>query len=458
MKLYLPLLLLALGTSAATVSLQSGRQVSASAQRVPILYTIAAQYQPLAWLQGHERFPLGAQVFLDDGKSAHPIVQGFAATADPSLSPDAEQILFSGRKTENDSWQIWEISTSGDSSPRQLTSGAVDHIRPFYLPDDRIVYARKDRERFVLEVRSLVGEGHSSATALLTFVPGSFLPSAVLQDGRILFSSPYPLGTGTQPEIYAVYPDGSGVEAYRCDHSGIPGRARYGAVQLSTGDIVFTHGQALGRFASAFAHEMALSLPAGDYAGDIAEIPEGWLVSTRTGAQQTFELKLWNSGEAKWIPYSLADPQQKGNVIQPVTIAPREAPRGFPSSLHDWQYANLLSLDASLSREKMPETKIRSVRVYTREADGKQKILGTAPVEEDGSFFISVPGDKPVRFELLDAVQKPIRAQHAWMWSRKGEQRICVGCHAGPEHAPENAVPQILNRSTTPANLTGRNQ
>jgi hypothetical protein len=39
------------------------------------------------------------------------------------------------------------------------------------------------------------------------------------------------------------------------------------------------------------------------------------------------------------------------------------------------------------------------------------------------------------------------------MWARGGEQRICVGCHAGPEHAPENAVPQVLLRSTTPTDL-----
>jgi hypothetical protein len=38
---------------------------------------------------------------------------------------------------------------------------------------------------------------------------------------------------------------------------------------------------------------------------------------------------------------------------------------------------------------------------------------------------------------------------------RRGEQRVCVGCHAGPETAPENAVPVILLKSTTPADMTG---
>jgi len=38
---------------------------------------------------------------------------------------------------------------------------------------------------------------------------------------------------------------------------------------------------------------------------------------------------------------------------------------------------------------------------------------------------------------------------------RRGEQRACVGCHAGPETAPENAVPMTLLKSTTPADMTG---
>ncbi len=81
--------------------------------------------------------------------------------------------------------------------------------------------------------------------------------------------------------------------------------------------------------------------------------------------------------------------------------------------------------------------------------------LGLADVEKDGSFFIQVPGDRPLRFELLDASGKVLRKQQGWMWARGGEQRICVGCHAGPERAPENAVPAVLLRSTEPTNLAG---
>jgi hypothetical protein len=86
---------------------------------------------------------------------------------------------------------------------------------------------------------------------------------------------------------------------------------------------------------------------------------------------------------------------------------------------------------------------------------GKTVELGKAPVESDGSFFVKTPADRPIRFALLDANGKVLRQEHGWFWARKGEQRICVGCHTGPERAPENRVPAVLLRSTTAADVTG---
>ena len=72
---------------------------------------------------------------------------------------------------------------------------------------------------------------------------------------------------------------------------------------------------------------------------------------------------------------------------------------------------------------------------------GKSIELGTAPVEADGSFFVETPADRPIRFALLDAHGAVLRQEQGWFWARRGEQRICVGCHTGPERAAENRVP-----------------
>jgi len=56
---------------------------------------------------------------------------------------------------------------------------------------------------------------------------------------------------------------------------------------------------------------------------------------------------------------------------------------------------------------------------------------------------------------LLDPKGAVVRREQGWFWIRKGEQRYCVGCHTGPERAPENHVPAVLERTTTPVDLTG---
>ena len=96
------------------------------------------------------------------------------------------------------------------------------------------------------------------------------------------------------------------------------------------------------------------------------------------------------------------------------------------------------------------------VRAETMDEDGRPVSLGTAPVEKDGSFFVQAAGDRPLRFILLDAAGHPLREEHGWYWVRRGEQRVCVGCHTGPERAPENRVPLVLLHTTTPVDLTGR--
>jgi hypothetical protein len=143
------------------------------------------------------------------------------------------------------------------------------------------------------------------------------------------------------------------------------------------------------------------------------------------------------------------------NLLQPTVLAERKVPNRHPSGLHDWPNANLLCLNAYTSKSQFTPGSIQSVRVYTREPSGAPRLLGAVPVERDGSFFVHVPNDQPLQIELLDAAGKTLKRESGFFWMRRGEQRGCVGCHAGPETAPENAVPTVLLKSTTPADMAG---
>jgi Hydrazine synthase alpha subunit middle domain len=409
-----------------------------------LLYTVAKRYEPLAWIRGDDRFNSDAIIFLRDSSGRHPLIPHFAASADPAVSFDGKSVLFAGKQTSRDPWQIWEVGMTG-GAPWRITSCAGDCIRPLYLPDNRLVYAKKTHGRFVIEAADL----ERGKAVQLSYGPGSFLPTDVLRDGRILFEAAYPLGPGGTAELYTVYSDGSGVESYRCDH----GKARHSGKQIASGDIVFATASGLGQFTSARPQEVVVAAPPGDYAGEAAETVDGdWLLAWRPDVKSNFQLKRWKPGDGSLGPVVA---EEGANVIQPTLVAGRTVPNRHPSALHDWPNANLLCLNAYTSKYKFAAGSIHSVRLYTRDNAGAAKLLGSAPVERDGSFFVQVPTEQPLQMELLDGSGRTLKRQAGWFWMRRGEQRACVGCHTGPETAPENAVPMILLRSTTPADMTG---
>lgn len=447
-------LLIPTSASAPIAVRNSGAPINAD-----LIVTAAPVFDSLAELRGHERFPQGAQLLLiHAGKPAskpEPLVEGFAATADANVSFDAKTILFAGKQNAGDLWQIWEM-TLADRSVRKVISTDADAERPLYLPGGRMVWAERTPWGFQLKSAE---DGHPpaqpflnpTATGLLplTYTRASAFPADVLADGRILFEAGYPLGSGSTPELFLVYADGSGVESYRCDH----GRARWGGKQLASGDVVFTHGSSLGRFTSPLAHEVPIVAPYAEYAGAIAEIASGaWLMSARTAAGTHFTINAWKPGSPALHTVAAVNGE---NLLDPVLLASRATPKRHPSGLHPWNYANLMALDARQSRLGDLKLTPASVRLEMQDDQGRAVVMGTAPVESDGSFFVKTPADRPIRFALLNEKGSVVRQEHGWFWSRGGEQRICVGCHTGPERASENRLPIVLLHSTTAVDLTG---
>ena len=425
-----------------------------------VIVTAAPVYEALAALHGGERFPKGAHLLLIHEGRAETLVPEFAESADASISFDGGSLLFAGKKSAGDLWQIFEL-TLADRRVRQVTTGTEDAIRPLYLPGWRLVYALRTPQGFQLQSTRLMEsaalteiEGASAKPEFpLTYGRANGVPADVMADGRILFEAGFPLGSGSTPEMFLVYSDGSGVESYRCDHPANAAEARWGGRQLESGDVVFTHGGSLARFTSPLAHEERVTAPRGEFAGAIAETASGaWLLSRRESANANFVLKLWKPGAAA-MQTVLARAGE--DLVEPGVVGARNRSKRHPSALHDWDYANLLALDARVSRDGALKGVPATVQLETQDATGHAVAMGTAPVERDGSFFVKAPADRAIRFVLLDAKGSVLRQEHGWFWIRRGEQRICVGCHAGPEHAAENRVPAVLLRTTTPVDLTG---
>jgi len=80
--------------------------------------------------------------------------------------------------------------------------------------------------------------------------------------------------------------------------------------------------------------------------------------------------------------------------------------------------------------------------------------LGTVPVAKDGSIYVEVPADRPLALQAVDGEGRAVINELSWIYTRPGEQRACVGCHAPPDEAP-GMTPAMALRSK-PLKLTGQ--
>ena len=415
-----------------------GLPVGAAALPGAFLYTEAPRYDVHAMLHGGDRFPAGAAVKVFSNGASRLLAPTLAVSADAALSPDAQSVLIAGKQSAGQPWQVWEVPLAG-GPPRQVTSGSDDCIRPFYAAEGKFIYARKTPQGFQIEIAPLRGGN----PLRLTWLAGDFLPDGIMRDGRVLFEAAFPSAPSAVRDLYTVYTDGSGVETRRCDH----GPDRHSAAELATGDLIFQTGDGLARFSSARAGQLELALPKGQYVGPVAEVEGGdWLAAYRAGAEAAYWICRFPPRQAAQ-PVKVVGP----NAFQPVPVGIRPVPPYHPSGLGNREGANLLCLNSYLSKtQQIPKNSVAEVRVWSQNRQGVAVVLGKAPVESDGSFYVQTPSEAPLRFELLDRGGKTVAAEKGWFWARKGEQRVCVGCHAGPERAPENAVPQVLLRTQKP--------
>ncbi len=58
-----------------------------------------------------------------------------------------------------------------------------------------------------------------------------------------------------------------------------------------------------------------------------------------------------------------------------------------------------------------------------------KRVLGTVPVESDGSAYFRIPANTPISVQPLDGEGKAIQWMRSWLTGMPGETVSCVGCH-----------------------------
>jgi len=164
--------------------------------------------------------------------------------------------------------------------------------------------------------------------------------------------------------------------------------------------------------------------------------------------------------------------EQGISSMYPVPLAPRPRPPVIPSTLDPelGKEGEFMVTDVNRSLLAMPAGRpIRMLRVYqilpkTRthianqprighaNAESARMLLGTVPVEKDGSAYFRAPAGKPLYFQAVDADGRAVQSMRSSVYLQPGERRSCVGCHERPGVAP--ASRQTLAAVRPPSEIT----
>jgi mono/diheme cytochrome c family protein len=79
-------------------------------------------------------------------------------------------------------------------------------------------------------------------------------------------------------------------------------------------------------------------------------------------------------------------------------------------------------------------------------------VLGTVPVEKDGSAYFRVPSGVPVFFQALDEQGRAIQTMRSLTYVQPGQTQSCIGCHEGRSRTPPVSGP-ALAASRDPSKL-----
>ncbi len=81
-------------------------------------------------------------------------------------------------------------------------------------------------------------------------------------------------------------------------------------------------------------------------------------------------------------------------------------------------------------------------------------VLGTVPIEADGSAYFVIPAYREVFFQAVDEKGMAVQSMRSATYARKGERLVCQGCHEPKNRTPEQNKPTPLALKRAPSTPT----
>jgi len=356
------------------------------------------------------------------------------------------------------------------------------------------------------------GDG-SSIRRLSVTKDGDWYPR-VLHDGRIVYShwEYHERDWSLMHPLWAINPDGTGADAWFKQHLNLPATLTVpravpdsdkvmaigtGHHTLAAGPIVLVDPRAGMNAPAALERltgpdrwpEYNKGPAAGPSSPDWRLAPgNGWYMDPCPLSEHVYLAGYCDGGMTDETGYGLylldvyggkdliyRDPAISS--VMPLPLAPRPEPPVLADARDDKQTdATLLVADIEQGLDGVPAGTVKYLRVsepvpwtYSNDRGGLRfepdakatgtswtaiRVLGTAPVEADGSVQIKVPADTALYFQALDADYREVRRMRSYVSFQRGETRGCVGCHESRAAAPARTNGPSLAFAKAPSPLT----
>ena len=410
---------------------------------------------------------------------------------DPQVHYDAEKILISYRPGGTDYFHLYEIDVDG-SGLRQLTSGPYNDMEPTYLPDGRIMFCSDRCTRWVPCWYSQVailytcdGDG-SDIRPVSGNIEHDNTPW-VLSDGRVIYERWEYVDRSRVAfhHLWTANPDGTGQMIYY-------GNLHPGTLMIDAKPIPASNDEVVVVFSPNHGRR--------EHEGDIAIVtpkqgpddPASADNITEKEKKKDFRdpypvsrdcflvargpsiLAMNRDGETREIyrlPPELVKAKVECHEPRPLRARPREPI--IPARSDPRQATGRLILQdvyagrnmAGVKRGEIKKLLVLETLSKPINYSGKmppisfggtytlERIVGTVPVEPDGSAYMEVPALRSLFFVALDEDNNSVKRMHSFLAVMPGETTSCVGCHEQRQKTPvgtETAALQALKRAPSP--------
>ncbi len=416
------------------------------------------------------------------------------------LDWDADRLLFTQSHKTN--WKLWEIRTEGTALRRvSEMPDDVDSFDACYLPDGRIVFGSTASYQAVPCWHGLkwvsnlyVMNADGSGVRQLCFDQDHDLHPCVLPNGQVLYHRWDYTGINHifLRQLMAMNPDGTGQHAIYGSNSWFPNSLYFPRSLPGSGDKLVCilsgyHG----------VHKMGQLV--------LVDTSRGWseasgLVRRISGRGDPVQPKIAdNLVDDDWPkflhPYPLSDkhflvacrPDAKSSwgiyladtfdnltlireepgyaLLEPVPVVRRARPPVPVDRVNLERKDGIVYLHSIYTGPGLagvPRGTIKALRVIAYHFGypglaGPDKIgyggpwevmriLGTVPLETDGSATFRVPANTPVAVQALDGEGKAVQLMRSWFTVMPGESLSCVGCHETPADVTPSALALAMRR------------